>query len=88
MLEARAHCLTREHPGVFKARTLEAAELLLGPRGSRLLLGSFGSPPLSTIPLPPHGAALSPRLSAFRFLFGLELIQVGDRSTCGKPRNR
>lgn len=54
VLEARAHCLTHEHPGVFKARTREAAELLLGPRCSRLLLGSFGSS-LSTIPLPPLG---------------------------------
>lgn len=33
VLEARAHCLTHEHPGVFKARTREAAELLLGPCG-------------------------------------------------------
>lgn len=66
MLEARAHGLTREHPGVFKARTREAAELLLGPRGSRLPLGSFGSP-LSSIPLATPRGPRSRRVSLHFF---------------------
>lgn len=59
MLEARAHCLTHEHPGVFKARTREAAELLLGPRDCCLGRSVLLFPLIPLLPLGDRALAAS-----------------------------
>lgn len=88
MLEARAHSLTHTSiPGYLRLAHARLRSYFWGLAARDCCLGRSGLLfPLSLCHR--SGTALPPRPSASLLLFGLELIQVEDRSARGKPRNR